>query len=184
MRHKNLEHSGGKIGRYTFLLLFLSVSTITCCDDNDADNAYSMTNQNFVTLASANYNFETAAGALAEGRAESDEVSAYGKRMVSGYTAASMHLTNTASQKGFSVESNLQEPLKSNFATLTGLSGAAFDKEFIRVMVLSHQDAIALFGNASKTMGIADADLRAMAVDKLPSLKAELQDALAIQALD
>ena len=61
-------------------------------------------------------------------------------------------------------------------------TGAAFDKEFARIMVVSHQDAVNLFSAAASENGVFDADLRAFAAGKIPSLTTHLKDATTLNA--
>jgi len=65
---------------------------------------------------------------------------------------------------------------------LMALEGAAFDREFARKMVLSHQEAVSLFERASGPDGVVDDDLREWASGKLPTLRAHLEDAQELDA--
>ena len=56
--------------------------------------------------------------------------------------------------------------------TLEGLSGAAFDREYIALMVKGHDASIARFSAAVKS---ADAGVRAFAEKALPTLRAHME---------
>jgi putative membrane protein len=56
--------------------------------------------------------------------------------------------------------------------TLEGLSGAAFDREFIVMMVRGHDASLALFSAAVKS---TDAGVRALAEKTLPALRAHIE---------
>ena len=56
--------------------------------------------------------------------------------------------------------------------TLEGLSGAAFDREFIALMVKGHDASIAIFSAAVKSK---DAGVRALAEKTLPTLRAHME---------
>ena len=56
--------------------------------------------------------------------------------------------------------------------TLEGLSGAAFDREYIALMVRGHDASIALFSAAVKS---TDAGVRALAEKTLPTLRAHME---------
>ena len=60
---------------------------------------------------------------------------------------------------------------------LNNLSGASFDKAYVEMMVVDHQNAVALFEKASKS---TDNDVKAYANKYLPVLKKHLKH---IQAL-
>jgi putative membrane protein len=71
----------------------------------------------------------------------------------------------------------LQAKEQTNLNALSSLSGADFDAQIVNMMIVSHQDAITLFQNASGNAGVRDGDLRNFAANKLPSLEAHLRDA-------
>lgn len=162
-------------------MLFISASALTSCKDDD-NQEYAMSNQEFITRASSSNNFEIAAGGLAVSKGEDADVKNYGEHMVSDHTAAGLEMKNLASAKGWAVSDALQTHEQQHLVKLAGLSGAAFDREFVKIMVQSHQDAVALFETGSSPMGLPDADLRALASAKLPTLKAHLQEAMQLSA--
>jgi putative membrane protein len=164
------------------LLFLVSATGFYSCKDDDDNQDYAISNQEFVTRASSSNKFEIASGALAVSKAQNAAVKQYGDHMVTDHTAAAVEMKNLASGKGWTVPEALQPKEQQNLDKLSALSGAAFDKEFVNVMVLSHQDAIALFETGASAMGVPDADLRAMASAKLPTLKEHLQHATELKA--
>jgi putative membrane protein len=170
------------IHKICLAMLFVSAGALMSCKDDDDDNEYVMSNQEFVTRASSSNNFEIAAGGLAVSKAENIDVKHYGEHMVADHTAAGLEMKNLASTKGWTVPDALQPKEQQNLAKLAALSGAAFDKEFAKIMVQSHQEAVALFETGSAPMGLPDPDLRAMASAKLPTLKTHLQEATELSA--
>jgi putative membrane protein len=175
----NLNFRNIRIWQAMILMCF-TVLVISCSKDDDTDN-YILSNQEFVTRASSSNNFEIAAGALAKTKGNLEAVRHYGEHMVTDHTAAGLEMKNLASQKGWVISEQLREKEQANIALLTPLTGVAFDKEFARIMVDSHQDAVALFELASANMGVSDGDLRNFATTKLPTLKAHLQEAIALK---
>jgi putative membrane protein len=168
-----------KIGNYKTcltMLIMVGATALTSCTKDDGE-MYAMDNQDFVTKASSSNNFEVSAGALAVTKAENADVKHYGEHMVTDHTTAGLEMQNLASSKGWTVPTNLQPKEQQNLDKLAALSGSAFDKEFVNIMVLSHQDAVRLFETASSGMGVPDVDLRSLASRKLPTLKEHLQSA-------
>jgi putative membrane protein len=151
----------------------------SCKSDNDSD--YQMDNQTFVNQASSSNNFEIAAGMLATTNSSNTLVQQYGSRMVSEHTTVGNDLKSIATSKNLNVPTALQAKEQTNLTALTALSGSQFDAQFVNMMIVSHQDAIALFQNASGSKGVRDGDLRNFAANKLPSLKAHLQEAQTLQ---
>ena len=63
---------------------------------------------------------------------------------------------------------------------LSGLSGDAFDREYVDMMVKDHEKAVKEFENAS--MKAKDPDVRAFAAKTLPTLREHLQQVRDIQS--
>lgn len=127
-----------------------------------------MTNQEFVTQASSSNSFEVMSGQLATTKGQNPVVIAFGQHMVMDHTAAAQELAPLAQRKGRTLSQNLLKRHQDNYNMLTPLTGAAFDKEFARLMVVSHEEAVSLFRSASSSNGVPDAELRAWAAAKLP----------------
>jgi putative membrane protein len=166
---------------YMAIALVGSLSLFSSCSKDD-DPVYKMTNQEFVTQAASSNAFEVAAGGLAESKGQNAEIKQYGQHMVTDHSAAGTELKNLASREGWTVTDDLLPKERANLDRLSAMDGAAFDKEFARVMVLSHQDAVALFESASGHLGVPDGDLQKFATSKLPTLKTHLNGAVALNA--
>jgi len=76
------------------------------------------------------------------------------------------------------VTDDLKDEAKAEEAKLQGLSGAAFDKEFVRATVEAHQKDIAKYEQEAKS---GDAQSAAMAQQTLPTLRKHLQAAQALE---
>lgn len=116
-------------------------------------------------------------GEIAVQKGESAEVKMYGGHMVTDHTMASQELATLSQQKGWTISQNLLKPHQDNYAMLTPLTGAAFDRKFAELMVKSHEEAVSLFRSASSSNGVPDADLRSWAAGKLPKLEQHLEEA-------
>ena len=162
--------------KWMVLAVCCSVAMVSCKDDDD-DN-FNLPNQEFVTRAASSNNFEVVAGELAQARGTTDAIKHYGQHMVTDHTAAGMELKSLATPKGWTVPEQLQPKEQENLNRLTALTGTAFDREFAQMMVVSHQDAVSLFQEASSNRGVPDGDLRNWAGGKVPKLKEHLQDAI------
>lgn len=145
----------------------------SCSDDDDAG----MTNQEFVTQASSSNKFEIQSGELATTKSQNPDVVAFGAHMVHDHTMAAQELAPLAQRKGWTLSQELLKRHQDNVQMLSPLTGAAFDKEFARLMVVSHEEAVSLFRSASSSDGVPDAELRAWAAGKLPKLQEHLDDA-------
>jgi len=165
-------------------LIWLAVPCVllgACTDDDDPIDER-MQNQEFVTLAASSNRFEVAAGELANEQGADDRVIEYGNRMVMDHGAAGIELRALAETKGWNVPDDLMEREQDMLEDLMVLEGAAFDQEFARKMVLSHEQAVALFERASGPGGVLDDDLREWASGKLSTLREHLEHARELDA--
>lgn len=105
---------------------------------------------------------------MATTKCQNPVVIAFGRHMVMDHIAAAQELAPLAPRKGRTLSQNLLKRHQDNYNMLTPLTGAAFDKEFARLMVVSHEEAVSLFRSASSSNGVPDAELRAWAAAKLP----------------
>ncbi|MFC3199700.1 DUF4142 domain-containing protein [Parapedobacter deserti] len=151
------------------------------CKDDD-DDMERMQNQEFVTMAASSNRFEIEAGELAQDQGADDRVIDYGNHMVMDHGQAGIELAALATTKGWNVPDNLMAKEQERLDELMVLEGAPFDREFARMMVISHEEAVSLFERASGPNGVLDADLREWAAGKLPALRDHLRDARALDA--
>jgi putative membrane protein len=140
-----------------------------------------MGNQDFVTQASSGNSFEIAAGKLAVSHSSNDSVKMFGNHMITDHGKAGTEMAALASKKGWTVPQTLLPKDQANLDSLSSLNGAAFDKKFADIMVVSHVQTINLFQAAASSSGVPDADLRNFAAGKLPTLRMHLSDAQAMK---
>jgi putative membrane protein len=93
--------------------------------------------------------------------------------MVEDHTKANDELKQIAAQKKVTLPPDVNPTHKQLMEKLSKLSGADFDKEYVRAMVEAHEKDVAAFENASKTA--ADADVKGFATKTLPTLKMHLE---------
>ena len=125
------------------------------------------------------------AGQLAEAKASSKDVKAFGKQMVTDHSGVNKQAVALVAKLKVKPEDNAtSQSLKSagadNIASLKKLSGAAFDKAYVDHEVTYHQqvlDAIdkVLIPNAK------NAELKALIVKVRPAIDAHLQHAKMLQ---
>ena len=165
----------------TLMIVAFTIVGLQACK-KDSDENYTVDNQSFVTQASSSNSFEIQAGAIATQKAQNAEVKHYGEHMTTDHTAVGNEMKSLAAAKGWTKPNALLAKEQANLDKLNNTEPSSFDSEFMKIMVASHQDAITLFSNAAGNMGVYDADLRAFAGSKLPSLKTHLEGALDLQA--
>jgi len=166
-----------------FILLALLGSAVfisSCSKDHPV--VYSMTNQDFAARSASYFNFQIQAGNLAKTRGTDDSVKSYGTVMVTDNTAAYAALKTLAASKGLTVSTTLQATDQTNLNSLSAQSGAAFDQAYAQMMVLTHNQEVALFNLGSQSNGVADADLRSFAFGQIPLTSLRLQMAYSLQS--
>ncbi|HWS54589.1 MAG TPA: DUF4142 domain-containing protein [Pyrinomonadaceae bacterium] len=142
-------------------------------------------------LASSDRKFmqEAAAGGMAEvemsrvavERASSEAVREYARKMIEDHTAANQELMQLASSKGVTLPAGVDAKHRSMLTKLGGLSGAEFDREYIRnAGIRSHERMLKLVqGHARKGR---DADARAFAAKMVPAVQMHLDMARQLNA--
>jgi putative membrane protein len=157
------------------VMLLCSVLTFQACSNDDDDEVMTLRSQEFVTEASSGNMLEIQAGVLATQKGQNQKVKDYGQHMVTDHTTASTQLNDMARSKNLVVPTELTAKHKQQLNVLTPLTGTAFDKAFTNLMLSSHQEQVALFERASTS--VDDADLKNLAAQKLPVLRAHLTEA-------
>jgi putative membrane protein len=133
----------------------------------------------FVALAAGTDMYEIQASRLAQTRATNAQVRSYAQMLEQHHTATSNELMTLVRAKGATPPTALPADKQARIDQLSRLSGAAFDREYIRMTgVQDHQAAIGQFEQASRTL--ADRDLKAFAEKSLPILRQHLQQAQGI----
>jgi putative membrane protein len=123
---------------------------------------------------------EVRLGELADQRAASDSVKQFGKRMATDHQKAYDELKQLASQKGVMVPTALDRGHQRLYDRLSKLSGADFDRAYMKEMVKDHDKDVKAFrkeADAGK-----DADVKAWASKTLPTLQEHQQQAKQVAA--
>ena len=127
----------------------------------------------FIKEAAQGGMMEVQLGKAAQDKASNEKVKEFGKRMEQDHSKANDELKKIASDKGVQLSSDLDKKHKSKMDKLTKLSGAEFDRQYMRDMVSDHKDDIKKFQNEADKG--KDADLKKFASQTLPTLKEHLQ---------
>ena len=130
----------------------------------------------FVAVAAGAGMYEVEAGRVAASRASDTHVRAYAQMLVDHHTANNRELMSLVRAKGHSLAPGLPPSLQQKVSTLSGLSGQALDREFVRTTgVQDHRAAINAFEQGRRS--VTDRDLQAYIDKTLPVLRQHLRDA-------
>lgn len=123
---------------------------------------------------------EVELGQLAQDKASSPNVKAFGAMMVADHSAANDKLKSVAAGKGIELPTSPSVGQMATKTKLEVLSGSTFDKSYIKGMVKDHEEDIKEFQQEA-ALG-QDPDARAFAKATLPTLRAHLKKIQSIAA--
>ena len=103
------------------------------------DSKVARGDQHFMKEAAEGGMAEVQLGQLASQRASSDSVKQFGKRMADDHQKAADELKQLASQKGVALPTSLDRGHQRLYDRLSKLSGADFDRAYMKEMVKDHQ---------------------------------------------
>jgi len=115
---------------------------------------------------------EVEMGKVAQQRGTSANVKGFADRMVTDHGKANQQLTAIVAAKGASVPDKLLHKDSQEMIKLDHLEGAKFDKEYVKVQLAAHKDAVKLFKREAKHG--KDTELRSFAGPTLPVLQDHL----------
>lgn len=134
----------------------------------------------FAKEAASGGMMEVELGQLAQQNATNPRVKSFGDMMVRDHSAANDELKSLASAKSLMLSDSMMKKHKSNVESLRKLTGSAFDKRYMQMMVKDHTEDVQKFEKASNNA--KDGDLKAWAGKTLPVLRVHLDSAKAINS--
>jgi putative membrane protein len=145
-----------------------------------AGSKLSSADHKFVMEAAMGGMEEVQLGQLAAQKASDPDVKNFGQHMVDDHSKANSQLMQLASQKGVTPPTTLPAAKQKDMDKLNGLSGAAFDKAYVAMMVKDHKKDVAEFQKQAKSG--KDSDLKSFAASTLPTLQDHLKMVQGIQS--
>lgn len=116
---------------------------------------------------------------LAQQKATIDAVKSFAAMLERDHTSVNDQVKNLAGQRNVSLPAAPSEDKQKMYNDMEKMTGKAFDKEYISMMVKAHGDGIKLFEDTKANA--ADIDVKNFADKILPTLKMHLDSAKAIQ---
>jgi putative membrane protein len=123
---------------------------------------------------------EVQLGQLAAQKATNADVKAFAEQMVRDHSKSNEDLKQLAAKKGITLPTTITDEKKAEIEKLEKLSGPAFEREYLAIMVRDHSKNVTAFQDRSANA--ADSDLKAFATGLLPTLQEHLRMAKEIQA--
>ena len=140
-----------------------------------------VTPRSFAARAAVIGRAEIELGQLALQQTQDKGVRDYAQRMVKDHQAAAAKLQQIAGQESLDLPQSLDAEHEALKAKLSGLKGAAFDREYARAMAKGHDQAVALFESASQAPQMTPA-LKEFAAGMLPTLRQHMDMAHELHA--
>lgn len=125
--------------------------------------------QDFMMKAAMGGMLEVQLGQLAAQNASSPDVKQFGQRMVDDHSKGGDELKSLAGTKQVVLPAELGPKEKAMLDHFAKLSGADFDREYMKDMVKDHDKDVAMFEKEAR--GAKDPDVKAWAEKTLPTLK-------------
>jgi putative membrane protein len=133
----------------------------------------------FIEKAAVGGMAEVQLGKLATQKAGADQVKQFGQRMVDDHSKANDQLKQVASSKNVTLPTDVDKSTKREMDKLSKLSGADFDREYMKNMVSDHKKDVSDF--KSEASRAKDPDVKQFAASTLPTLQEHLQLAQSAQ---
>lgn len=122
-----------------------ATSTSTSSNTNAANSGVSAADRAFARKAAQDGLAEVELGRLAADKASSDEVKSFGRQMVDDHQKANDELKQIAQSKGIDLPADTDSGHKAKMSKLQKLSGADFDRAYVKDMVKDHKKDVKLF---------------------------------------
>lgn len=135
----------------------------------------------FAMEAASGGMMEVEAGNLAQQNASNERVKAFAAMMVRDHSKANEELKTLATSRGLMLPDSMMKKHRSHIQMMQKMTGKAFDKHYMNMMVTDHKEDVSKFENASKNA--TDADLKAWAGKTLPVLIMHRDSATAISKM-
>jgi putative membrane protein len=121
---------------------------------------------------------EVETGHLAQDKGTSQQIKDFGAMMVKDHSAANEKLQSLAASKNITLPTSSSVGQMATKAKLDVLSGAMFDKSYVKGQISAHRQTIALF--RKEISSGQDADAKAFATATLPTVRSHLKAITAI----
>jgi putative membrane protein len=169
-----------KLVRYNVLggLCLLAPASVMAAGENHGQ--LSSSDYKFVSEAAAGGMAEVQLGQIARDRATDPAVKEFADKMVKDHSQADQQLSQLASQKGATLPTDIPAAEKRETDRLLKLSGAEFDRAYMKHMLRDHKTDVKEFERESKSA--ADPDVQSWASKTLPTLQDHLKMAEDIDA--
>lgn len=143
--------------------------------DTGSDKMMKSADAKFAAKAAQGGMAEVQLGQLAAQKASNADVKAFGQQMVDDHTKANDQLKSVATKENMTLPSTLDSKDQALMTKLQGLSGADFDKTYMKAMVKDHKEDVKEFQKEADKG--KDPQIKNFASQTLPTLQQHLTKA-------
>jgi putative membrane protein len=144
-------------------------------DGANAPESKMRADEEFVKDAASGGMAEVKLGQLAQEKGSNSAVKAFGERIVNDHSKAGDDLRAAAAQSSISIPDKMSAKDEATYNRLAKMSGAAFDREYARVMVTDHIHHVAEF--RKEALDGRNQAVQNFASQTLPALQQHLKEA-------
>lgn len=137
------------------------------------DGALASGDRKFVEKAVGGSMLEVQLGQMAQQKAANEQVKQFGAKMAEDHAKAGDELKQIATAKGAQVPASVDKSHQKDVQKLEKLSGAQFDREYMKMMVADHKKDVSEFQKQAKSG--KDAELKSFAAKTLPTLQEHMK---------
>jgi len=148
--------------------------------DQGASKMMTSADTHFAMKAAQGGMAEVKLGQLAADKASNPDVKAFGQQMVDDHTKANDQLKSVAQEQGITLPADVNQKQQAMYDRLSKLSGADFDRQYVKGMVMDHEEDVKDFrkeANSGK-----DEKIKSFASQTLPTLQQHLDKIKSIQS--
>jgi len=170
----------------TLIVSFFLFATVSCTKSSNDDSKEIAEDQNeekfedasleddseFAVSAADAGMMEVQLATLALSNGSSAKVKEFAQKMLEDHKKANDELKALAQKKNISLPAALSEEKQKKYDDMSKKKGPDFDKEYCDQMVKDHKDVVDMFEKARD--GAEDAEIKAWASEKLPTLQHHL----------
>ncbi len=172
-RNRTATNSGANTG--TEMARNTGAGTTGTADRTAANANLSSTDREFVNKAAETGMAEVELARLGEQKGSSDQVKDFAKKLADDHTKANDELKRIAGDMNVNLPSEMDSRDRKALDRLQNLSGAQFDREFLRMAQQHHQQDVQLFQHQAKNG--ENEQLKSFASNTLPTLQNHLETA-------
>lgn len=159
--------------------LIVSLAAVAALTGSSYALAQNRADQAFLKKAIEGNLAEVAVGKLAQEKGSSDGVKSFGRQLETDHSAANEKAMSVATSLNVTPPTEPSKQQKQVYEKLSKLSGAAFDREFIKDMVADHKKDVAEYEKEAKRQ---NDPVASYANETLPALKTHLQTVQALSS--